>query len=207
MKTPIQSAPSLFRVFRVFSGPNSAWVHLLSVFFLAGWLHADDTIPKPLDSAHYEALWINSPFLRSLNAAESFVITGVTHIDGSPLVTLRNTSTGERFMLSNVKNSQGWRLVFLRSDINPKNVMARVSMNEEEMTVRFDDQQLSDKALLKAAQGVTGQTPNTNPASAKPGAIPAPQANPKAGPASGNTLNPPVRDTSPAKVGNKKLKP
>ena len=179
--------------------------HLLTLFLFltAGRLTADEPIPKPLSSARYEALWLNSPFLRSLNAAESYVITGVTHIDGKPLVTLCNTSTGERFMLSNEKNSQGWRLIFLRSDANPKNVIARVSVGDEEMTVRFDEQQLSDKALLKAAQGVTGQAPSGTPANAKQLPTPANnakpvQGNPKAGPAQGNPIN---KQTDPNKSG------
>lgn len=160
---------------------------------LAALVRADDTIPKPLSPDRYEALWLNPPFLRSLNAAESYAITGVSNIDGKPIVTLSNTSTGERFMLSNVRNSQGWRLISLRADANPKNVMARVSVCDEEMTVRFDEKQLSSIALLKAAQGVTGQAPSGNPAARQ---LPTPpktstpaKADPKAAPLQGNFIN------------------
>lgn len=122
---------------------------------------ADDTIPAPLKASRYEDLWLNSPFLRSLNAAESYVITSVASIDGKPFVTLCNTTTGERFTLSNVKNSQGWRLIDLRTDSDPRNVIARVSIADEEMTVRFGDDQISAKALLTAAQGTTANPPSS----------------------------------------------
>lgn len=117
----------------------------------------DDPIPPALKVEHYESLWLNSPFTRPLNAAESYVLTSVARIDGKSLVTLLNTATRERFTLSTDNNSQGWRLIDLHPDPNPKNIVARISVNGEEVTVRFGDEQLSAQALLKAAQGAGPQ--------------------------------------------------
>ena len=125
----------------------------------------DEPIPTALKPGRYEALWENSPFLRPLNAAESYVLTSVAHIDGKPLVTVLNTSTNERFMLTPEINRQGWRLLDLRTDPNPRNVMARISVNGEEMAVRFNDEQLAANALLKAADGTGRVQPSPTPRS------------------------------------------
>jgi len=114
----------------------------------------DEAIPsKAPEAERYRNLWSNSPFLRPLNAAESFSLTGVIRYDGKPTITMLNTATGERITLSTTSNPQGWRLIDLTEDPNPRNVTARVIVNGEEVAVRFNDRQLSTDALVKAASG------------------------------------------------------
>ena len=129
----------------------------LAIFALAlafsSILFADEAIPSALQKERYDELWMNSPFTRSLNVAANYVMTGMARIDGKPVVTLVNLTTGERFSLSTERNSMGWRLLSIRPSPIPRNVVARISVGEDEMTVRFDDEQLSQKALIKGALG------------------------------------------------------
>lgn len=126
------------------------FVALMIPAFVVTAQELEENAPGP---EHYRLLWESSPFTRPLNAAESFVVTGVIRIDEKPVVTILNTATGERFSLSFQPNAQGWRLVELRSDPNPRNVMAVVSINGEQVAVRFNDRQLAPESLLKASDG------------------------------------------------------
>ncbi len=125
---------------------------ILLLWLCAAPLYAQEIEHEAPDAGHYRDLWEQSPFTRPLNAAESYAVTGVLRIDQRPVVTLLNTATGERFSLSTEANAQGWRLIELRSDPNPRNVMAVVSINGEEVAVRFNDQQLAPEALQKASE-------------------------------------------------------
>ena len=128
---------------------------VLAILFLCtpANLCADEAIPAPLPKERYDELWMNSPFTRSLNVAANYVMTGMARIDNKPVVSLRNTVTGERFSLSTEKNAMGWRLLSIRSHVIPRNVVARINVGEDEMTVRFDDEQITEKALIKGAMG------------------------------------------------------
>ncbi len=117
----------------------------------------------------YRNLWSNSPFLRPLNAAESYVLTGVARFDGKPMVTMLNTATGERITLTTESNSLGWRLIDLNNDPNPRNIMARVTINGEEVAIRFNERQISPDALLKASDGSGRTLPFSTPRA--PGSI------------------------------------
>lgn len=96
---------------------------------------------------HYRHLWMNSPFLRPLNAAESYVLTGAARIDGKPVVTMLNTATGERFTLGTQPNPLGWRLLDLQGGTDPRHITARISIDGEEVAVRFNERQLTPDAL------------------------------------------------------------
>lgn len=133
---------------------------LLPIFLMGAYVcpavgeEGGDGIASPAFSAdRYEVLITDSPFMRLLNAAESYVLTSVTNIDGESLVTVVNTVTRDRFTLSGVNNSHGWRLIELHSDPEPRNIVARISVNGEELSVRFSENQLSAEALAKGAQG------------------------------------------------------
>lgn len=126
-----------------------------------------DDLNRPAFTAErYEELSANSPFTRPLNAMDSYVVTSVVNIDGQPLVTILNTVTRDRFTLSWENNSYGWRLLELHADPDPQNIVARISVNGEELSVRYSENQLSAEALLKAVQG-SGQRPTTGTASSK----------------------------------------
>jgi len=142
-----------FRKRAMFMG-NTIGLALAFVFFSAlASLLADEAIPASLQKERYDELWMNSPFTRSLNVAANYVMTGMARIDNKPVVSLRNTATGERFSLSTEKNALGWRLLSIRTHPIPRNVVARISVGEDEMTVRFDDEQITEKALIKGAMG------------------------------------------------------
>lgn len=126
---------------------------LLAAMMAAGPLCASEAIPASLQKERYEELWMNSPFTRSLNVAANYVMTGMALIDNKPIVTVRNTATGERFSLSTEPNAMGWRLLNIRPNANPRNIVARIQAGEDEITVRFDDEQLTEKALIKGAMG------------------------------------------------------
>lgn len=128
---------------------------LLLLWLCAAPLCAQEIEREAPSAEHYRNLWEQSPFNRPLNAAESYAVTGVIRLDQRPVVTLLNTATGERFSLSTEANAQGWRLIELRSDPNPRNVMAVVSINGEEVAVRFNDQQLAPEALHRASDAAT----------------------------------------------------
>jgi hypothetical protein len=130
---------------------------LSSILLLSSsWLlpaHGEAISSSAPGPERYRSLWANSPFLRPLNAAESFALTGVVRFDGKPMVTMLNTATGERITLTTTSNPQGWRLIDLSDDLNPRNVTARVIVNGEEVAVRFNERQFNTDALVKAAGG------------------------------------------------------
>jgi|GEM_PF-5575848 len=128
------------------------------------------TIAKPPPGPdRYRHLWANSPFLRPLNAAESYVLTGVARFDGKPMVTMVNTATGERISLTTEANPLGWKLLDVQNDPNPRNISARVVINGEEVSIRFNERQLAPDALLKATDGLRRPLPFSTPRA--PGSI------------------------------------
>jgi hypothetical protein len=100
--------------------------------------------PEPVTAANFEALITNSPFLRSLDLTDTFILTGIAHIEGDLFVTLFQPGTRETRIVSGAANPQGMRLVGVTGDQSDlESVTARISMASGEVfSVRFDERQL-----------------------------------------------------------------
>lgn len=104
-------------------------------------------LPQPLDDSAYSTLLSNPPFTRALNLSESLVLTGVARIDGNPVVTVMDKNTNESFVVSAGRNNlQGWRLLEIEEGTAPEETQARLSVNGENISIRYGAAQLDPVA-------------------------------------------------------------
>lgn len=104
--------------------------------------------PEPVTAADFAELKASSPFLRSLNLSDGFVLTGVAQIGGEVVATVRDRESKEIIVLSGETNDQGWRIVGIEGDrSDPKSMTAQVSSGGGGVfSIRFDDKQLTPTA-------------------------------------------------------------
>ncbi|MEO0413597.1 MAG: hypothetical protein AAF226_01440 [Verrucomicrobiota bacterium] len=89
----------------------------------------DSPVPIVPGQAQFAALKELSPFSRSLNLADSLVLTGAAQADGILFVTLIDTETKESYVVSGDEpNLQGWKMVDLKQDPDIEKVIAKISI-------------------------------------------------------------------------------
>lgn len=104
--------------------------------------------PEPITDADFAELKANSPFLRSLNLSDNYVLTGVAQIAGEVVATVRDRETKEIIVVSGEANDSGWRIVGIEGDhTNPKSMTAQISSGGSGVfSIRFDQNQLKPSA-------------------------------------------------------------
>lgn len=114
-----------------------------------------DPSPTPIPDDHFEPLDDYSPFLRSVNAADTMVMTGMAKIGSETMVSIVDTKTSKSAMVSATTNSEGWQLVKLEKDPRDSNgLIAHVKISSGEV-VPIRQQEMSPQ-LLRANSGSMG---------------------------------------------------
>lgn len=99
---------------------------------------ADPDLPQPFDASALQAMVHNPPFNRVVDFAESYLLTGIAHVEGKVMATLMHRETKKRFVVSDEPNSQGWRLAEVTGDSELKNAQIKLVVGPEVVTLRYD---------------------------------------------------------------------
>ena len=113
-------------------------------------------VPEPVTDEDFAALKQRSPFVRSLGASDSIVLTGIARIGNDVFVTVVDAKTREARLLSTTANPQGWRLVSFRgSESDIESLTAKIQVGTEVISVRYE--RLPPKSVQRRAGGGSGR--------------------------------------------------
>ena len=114
---------------------------------------ADPDLPQAVSANVAENLLGNSPFIRTIEPAETYELTGVAYIDGQPVVTVRNKVTKKRFVVSDKNRPEGWALL----EVTPKDDLSmttvRLAIDDEIIAFHFTEDQLAPEDARKQSKG------------------------------------------------------
>jgi hypothetical protein len=99
-----------------------------------------EILPQPVGSEHFEALMNRSPFLRTLDLAETFVLRGLANIGADPVATLYNRETKETIRVTgrDEANKFGMKLVSVIPANDLVGVSVMVSVGGEEVELKYE---------------------------------------------------------------------
>lgn len=117
-------------------------------------LHAQDAAtnvlsvePQEVTKEHFSAIRAQSPFLRTLNLAETYSLRAVAQIDGQPVATLYNRETKKTLTISKSEsNAAGIQMVEVIPGKNLDGMTVKVSFGGEVVDLKYDSDQLSSMA-------------------------------------------------------------
>lgn len=104
-------------------------------------------VPQAVTREHFSAIRSQSPFLRTLNLAETYSLRAVAQIDGQPVATLYNRETKKTLTISkNEANEAGIQMVEVIPGKGLEGVTVKVSFGGEVVDLKYDAEQLSSMA-------------------------------------------------------------
>ncbi len=104
----------------------------------------DDGLPQPLDQQQFEPLRKRSPFLRTLNLADTYSFRGLATIDGKPVATLYNKETTKTILVTKeAPNDQGIQMVETTDSDELQKVAIKVSFAGEEVVLKYEEAQIT----------------------------------------------------------------
>ena len=101
-------------------------------------------LPRPPHPADFEALRASSPFSRTLNLSDTFVLTGIARIEGNAYAALFDREERRTTVVTADSNREGLRLVEVEGDESDlESVTARIALRSGEMfAIRYAKEQL-----------------------------------------------------------------
>lgn len=121
------------------------FVSVLSLAWMPGGSHlsaaevADPDLPQSFDPSALAPLVQQSPFNRVVSFEETYLLTGIAHVEGKPLATLMNKETKQRFVVSEEPNSQGWRLAEASTTNDVHEAAVKLYFGDEEVYLHYTD--------------------------------------------------------------------
>ena len=116
-------------------------------------------LPQPVTADHFSAIRSQSPFLRTLNLAETYSLRGVAEIGGTPVATLYNRDTKKTITVTKDQaNAEGITMVEVVPARDLNGVAVKVSLGGEVIELKYETQQLSPTASGKANGGKGGDS-------------------------------------------------
>jgi len=141
--------------------------------------------PEPAGDSEFSNLWTSNPFSRPLREAppaaeesSDFVLLGIAHIEGKPLVSVLERSRRSTLMLGQIDaTSGGDGVLTITQDTDPKKVAAVIKVSGKEHKIGFD---LNSAQVSVDANGnpVDGRPANPINPRSNPGVPPPPNYNP-----------------------------
>lgn len=115
-------------------------------------------VPQTVTREHFSALRTQSPFLRTLNLAETYSLRAVAQIDGKPVATLYNRNTKKTLTISKDEaNSAGIQMVEIIPGKALDGVTVKVSFGGEVVDLKYDADQLGQLARTSSKKGDGGK--------------------------------------------------
>ncbi len=110
-----------------------------------------DFAPQALTSDHFSDLKARSPFLRTLDFAETYRLRAVATVDGQPMAVLFNHHTEKTVQVTADRaNDLGMKLVAVEDAKDLSQVSVRLTIGGEEVELAYDAQQISPQPNPKA---------------------------------------------------------
>ena len=134
----------------------SACLLLLIHPAVSGWAAEDSsTLPQPVEASHFAALQESSPFLRMLSLQETYALSGVAVIEGSPLVILQHRESKKTTtVIGEEENELGMRLVMVSGE-NPESVAVMISHGGSDHEFAYEQAAIRPEGLA-ASRGTPG---------------------------------------------------
>lgn len=109
-----------------------------------------DCLPEAVTPEHFIDLRERSPFLRTLDFADTFRLRGVATIDGKPVAMVFNRKTEKTFQVTSAEaNELGMRLTGVESSGDLSAVSVLLTVGGEEIKLAYDERQLSPQGESK----------------------------------------------------------
>lgn len=99
----------------------------------------DPDLPHSFDPSALAALVQQSPFNRVVSFEETYLLTGIAHVEGKPLATLVNKETKQRFVVGAEPNAQGWRLAEASTTPDVHAAAVKILFGDEEVYLHYTD--------------------------------------------------------------------
>jgi hypothetical protein len=129
---------------------------VLLVCAMAMPLHAEDAplprpdgVGEPLALNQFQDLLSNSPFRRLMSFSEDLVLTGVAKLPSGTVVTVYNRRAEETYSVDAQENAQGWRLLEVTGGRELEDVVARIQVGKQEVTLRFDPRRIRPESIRR----------------------------------------------------------
>lgn len=121
-------------------------------------LRGDSELPQPVSKEYFSAIHSQSPFLRTLNIAETYALRGVAEIGGDPVATLYNRQTKKTLLVTKDKpNEAGIQMVEVVPAQNLDGVGVKVSFAGEVVELKYDSEVVSPQPKSKGKPGGDGK--------------------------------------------------
>ncbi len=117
-------------------------------------LSGDSELPQSVSKEHFSAIHSQSPFLRTLNIAETYALRGVAEIGGDPVATLYNRQTKKTLLVTKDKpNEAGIQMVEVVPAQNLEGVGVKVSFAGEVVELKYDSAVVNPQPKSKGKSG------------------------------------------------------
>lgn len=116
-----------------------------AVIFASG-LAQDEAgdLPRPVSAADFEQVKTRSPFLRTLNLSDSFVLRAVVNMGEESLATLYNQDTKKTLVIStDDENESGMKLLEVSPADDLGKVSVKVSVGGEVVELKYDEKSIA----------------------------------------------------------------
>ncbi len=132
-------------------------VLLLSIGGQSGLLLAQDGVvdlPRPVTEADFEQMKNRSPFLRTLNLTDTYVLRAVVSLGEESLATLYNQDTKKTVVISsNGSDESGMKLMEISPADELGKVSVKVSVGGEVVELKYDEKSVAPVGKGIAAKG------------------------------------------------------
>ncbi len=99
---------------------------------------ADPDLPQPFTGDAVQGVIASSPFTRAVSPSDSLVISGIAYIDSKPVITIFDKDSKASYIVGDKPNSKGWTLSEYKPVTNLKYAQAKVTINGEVVSLRYD---------------------------------------------------------------------
>ncbi|NOX99738.1 MAG: hypothetical protein GXP30_08430 [Verrucomicrobia bacterium] len=111
-------------------------------------------VPRPVAERDFEQLKSRSPFLRTLNLADTYFLRAVVSLGEESLATLYNRDTRETVVISSIdEDKNGMRLIEVSSADELGNVSVKVVLGGETMELKYDSERVAPAGKSASGHG------------------------------------------------------
>jgi len=122
-------------------------------------LRSESELPQPVSKEHFAAIHSQSPFLRTLNIAETYALRGVAEIGGDPVATLYNRQTKKTLLVTKDRpNEAGIQMIEVVPAQNLEGVGVKVSFAGEVVELKYDSSVVNPQPKAKGKPGGDGKS-------------------------------------------------
>lgn len=128
---------------------------LLALVVLARGTLSASELPEPISREDFGAFLEDSPFLRTLDPAETYRLRGLATIEGRPVATVFNQKTEKTAVVTTeeARNEWGLRLVEVSPSDNLSSVSVVLALSGEEFELAYEPERVAPAPRSKGGKG------------------------------------------------------